>query len=73
VDDEQDQYAVLDGTVDNDVVANRKTPDIPTEIWTRAAHFRLSGVEAAFLVDAFQQPVRGVRAVSGNMEPDFNP
>ena len=73
VDDEQDQEAVFEGTVNDDVVPDGKTPHLATEVRTGAAHFRLRRVEATLFVDAIQQPVRGIGAVLADVQPEFDP
>jgi hypothetical protein len=73
VDDEQDKDAVLNGTVDHDVVSNGEAPQFFSEIGAKAAKLGLSRVQAAFLVDALQQSVRGTGIVLGNVQPDFDP
>jgi len=50
----QNQDAVFQGTINHHVVSDRETPNLATEVGTRAAHLRLSRIEAAFLIDPFQ-------------------
>jgi hypothetical protein len=62
--------AIIDGAVENYVMANRETSQVNAKLWAGAPYERLSSEEQKLFIEGIKEAICGRGGIFGDVEPN---